>query len=393
MSCTKRSLFRRAKEGRDRLGELGLKYIERLYKVELMYGVWNTSSSVGHMFSECDYLLREVGQKSRGVLALNGDSRSREFSRLFSSRHIIIRAANVWYSVFCRIGERSGKGVLDIGLGDRDIEKRVGVKQATRQQRMDYVFSKQHVSYYNSFRDDYFPLREALKKQIVDGSLRLVKEYGLEAGRYVTVMRKEKVGNGTVALIKPEVYRKAFVTLRASGIKIVWVGRERCPKDLKEEFDILEYSTSKKASLARDVMLTLLCKFAISDASGYGAIPSTLGIPLLVLNNVGLWAPPGRKTVCMPPRLKVKKRLLTLKEQYEFMKDNFQGDYKEMELECIGCSGEDLRFVIERMIEVDGGGDLDAGKEYQSHLKGIPEISAARYIVPDRYWARIGYES
>ena len=378
----RRSLKLRLRRFLARIFDSLLRYL----RLTTRFYTWNLAASVGHMFSETDFAMRmELGSASGyGLLAMYEAPICHEFCHIVRSKNLKVVAMDWLYKSLRLCGEYEKSSVVDAGLGNIDIERRGRLRSKIdfkcSNSVYDYVFDVQYREYYSlqSSQEGLYPLRDSVSRVIAGTEAR--EQLGLLGERYIVVMRKEKTGNGSYALTELDTYRSTFEKLRGQGYKIVWCGREAVPDVYKD--DVIHYSTSKHASLRADVELIGNSRLCISDASGFGHMVDTLGVPLVYINCFQFIVPGSSRTVGLPDRLRIGNgRYLTPKEQYKVSKSIYQMDYSQCRYKSRTVRDNELERAVFEHLE----GRIVASSRFFGQLEGTGVENAA-FKVPRWYW-------
>lgn len=139
-----------------------------------------------------------------------------------------------------------------------------------------------------------------------------------ECKPYVVLQIKTNLVNSTINLLEPSVFVLTIQFLKNQGYQIIFAGREDMPTEWIA-LGVVDYAKSKFASAINDFMLVYKSAFVISSASGFANIAEVLDRPILVVNGWHHVLQGGRKTMVLPCLLKKSGKVLSCRNQLDFM--------------------------------------------------------------------------
>lgn len=180
----------------------------------------------------------------------------------------------------------------------------------------------------------------------------------------VLIHIKTNIMNATARVTDASTYIPAIDYLQLRGYRLVFVGREKMPKEFYNK-NILNYSESSIASFLYDLQIFSLAKFSITGGSGIAWIADCLRKPVLYLNSWHLFMPPaGKYCIFVPTLVKDKKneQLLSFTEQYALYLhtpadygDTFPfGEYEPVNTtaEDIVCATQELESALKHYVPI-----------------------------------------
>lgn len=135
---------------------------------------------------------------------------------------------------------------------------------------------------------------------------------------YAVLQIKTNLVNSTINLLEPSVFIPTIQFLKSQGYQIIFAGREDMPTEWSA-LGVINYAKSKFASALNDFMLIYQSAIVISSASGFANIAEVLDKPILVVNGWHHVLQGGRKTMALPCLLKKSGKVLSCRQQLDFM--------------------------------------------------------------------------
>lgn len=182
--------------------------------------------------------------------------------------------------------------------------------------------------------------------------------------KIVLIHMKTNIMNATAQVTDPTTYILTINYLQAKGYRLVFVGREKMPKEFYGK-NILNYSESNVASFLHDLQLFSLAQFSVTGGSGIAWIADFLRKPILYLNSWHLFMPPANSHCIFVPALVRNRKngqLLLFTQQYALYLDTPAidgdtfpfGDYDPVNAsaEDIFSATKELEFLIENKVPV-----------------------------------------
>lgn len=347
-------------------------YIYFLNK-NIIFSINNISHAVGHIYPEIDYLIRlnylmTAENRPRIYYIYPKSPVYGGFYNLFNDIclefkihlvlsgfiHVFISPMLLRYSDLTISASISS---MNFGLNaDKKFKKDISFGAVLSERLKRYAQIR-------SLTRDFYPLKKVF--ELPDG----LRDY-IGQDSYAVIQIKDMAINATFKPVDPYSYLRTIRQLQSMGLKVVFAGRERMPREFKKN-GVINYSESNYASVENDYKIVLNSVAVVASASGFCYIADVLGVPLLSINNWHVVAYPGAHTIFMPSILVYRQQELSVLEQFQYVDLLGQDIHSSPGFSVIDADDEDVLLAFEELftcIESNCWEDTDIQNQFRSQF-------------------------
>lgn len=311
---------------------------KKIEENNIVFSYNNISTAVGHVYLEFDYLLRKKKIINKNIYCIWPKTPITCLFHVYEN-HLGINVllsgflSLLIYPLILRykfLGIDSGLSDVNHGLDIR-VNKPLNYRDT-------YL---KHCPYFAlvANQPDMHGLRSLSKNSFPEEIKNIIKNK-----KYIVIQIKDKAVNATYHPIDPKTYIPVIIYMKNKGYEVVLGGREVMPLEFKE-LGVIDYANSTLATAQNDYFIVRDSHMVLSSGSGFSAIADTLGKPLLIINIWNFLWVGGKKTICIPSRLKINDKFMKYIDQYKYALDRGQltsDRASDSRYECVDSTGESI---------------------------------------------------